>query len=145
MVSIPPRVPTTSYLIEPHWLPVKVRIEFKICLWAFKSLKFGEPKHLADLLNLQNVQVGMGLRFSDDSFRLEVPRAFEQCFSGGAFLYTAPCLLNNLTASLKESDSVATFKSKLKTFMFAGAFDLSDRNVNEGYRLYVCFHELIYV
>ena len=37
--------------------------------------------------------------------------------------------------SLKESDSIATFKSKLKTFMFIRAFDLSDRSGNEGYRL----------
>ena len=40
-----------------------------------------------------------------------------------------------LPASSKESDSVATFRSKLKTFMFARAFDLTDRSVNEGYRL----------
>ena len=48
--SLPPRVPTTRYLIELHWLPVKARIEFKICLEAFKTLKFGEPKYLSDLL-----------------------------------------------------------------------------------------------
>ena len=40
-----------------------------------------------------------------------------------------------LPASSKESDSVATFRSKLKTFMFARAFDLTDQSVNEGYRL----------
>ena len=33
-----------------------------------------------------------------------------------------------------ESDSIATFKSKLKTFMFVRAFDLSDQRVNEGYK-----------
>ena len=26
--SLPPRVPTTSYLIDLDWLPVKVKIEF---------------------------------------------------------------------------------------------------------------------
>ena len=35
---------------------------------------FGEPKYLTDLLNLQNVHVGMGLRTSDP-FRLKPPRA----------------------------------------------------------------------
>ena len=73
--SLPPRIPTTSYLMELYWLPVKTRIEFKICLLAFKALKLDEPKYLADLLNLQNVHVGMGLRTSDDPFWLEVPRA----------------------------------------------------------------------
>ena len=78
----------------------------------------------------------MGMRTSDDPFQLEVPRATsEQCFSEKAFSYIAPCLLNRLPASLKELDYIATFKSKLKTLMFARAFDLSDRSVNEGYRL----------
>ena len=30
--NLPPRVPTPSSLIELHWLPLKARIEFKICL-----------------------------------------------------------------------------------------------------------------
>ena len=80
--------------IELHQFPVEARIEFKICVSAFKALKFGEPKYLADLLNLQNVHVGMGLRISDDPFRQEVSRVtFEQCFSERAFLCIAPCLL----------------------------------------------------
>ena len=120
--SLPSQVSTPSYLIELHWLPVKAGIEFKICLLAFKALKFGESKYFADLLNLQNVHVGMGLRTSDDPFRLEVPRATsERCFFERAFSYIAPCLLNRLPASLKKLDSIATFKSKLKTFMFERA------------------------
>ena len=30
--SVAPRVPTTRFLIKLHWLPIKARIEFKICL-----------------------------------------------------------------------------------------------------------------
>ena len=44
-------------------------------------------------------------------------------------------LLNRLPSSLKELDSIAAFKSELKTFMFARVFDLSDRSTNESYRL----------
>ena len=78
----------------------------------------------------------MGLRTSDDPFQLEVPRATsERCFSEGAFSYIASCLLNRLPASLKELDSIATFTSKLKTFMFERAFDLSNQSMNGSYRL----------
>ena len=73
---------------------------------------------------------------SDDPFRLEVPRATsEQCFSERLFSYIAPHFLNRLPPSLKELNSIATFKSELKTFMFARAFDLGDRSANEDYRL----------
>ena len=134
--SLPPRVPTTSYLIDLHWLPVKARIEFKICLLAFKALKFGEPRYLADLLTLQNVGSGMNLRVSDDPFRLMEPRATsERHFSERSFSYIAPRLLNRLPVSLKELDSVETFKSKLKSFLFVRAFDISDRSVNVDYRV----------
>ena len=55
--------------------------------WLLKALKFGEFKYLADLLNLQNVHVSMGLRTSDDPFPLEVPRAtFERCFYESIFI-----------------------------------------------------------
>ena len=38
--NLPRRVPTTSSLIELHWLPLEARIEFKICIITFKALKF---------------------------------------------------------------------------------------------------------
>ena len=45
--NLPSRVPTTSSLIELHWLPLKARIEFKICLITFKALKFNQPSYIA--------------------------------------------------------------------------------------------------
>ena len=64
-----------------YWLPVKAGIKFKICLLAFKALKYDEPRYHADLLNLQNVHVGMSLRTSDDPSRLEVPKATSERYS----------------------------------------------------------------
>ena len=67
------------------------------------------------------------LRTSDDAFRQEVLRATSDlCFCERAFSYISPFLLNRLPASLKELDSIAVIKSKLKTFMFPRGFDLSD-------------------
>ena len=78
----------------------------------------------------------MGLRTSDDPYRLDEPRTTsERHFSERASSYIVPCLFNRLPVSLKESDSIDLFKSKLKTFMFTKAFDLSDRSLNEGYRV----------
>ena len=77
---------------------------------------------------------------------LEVPRATsKRCFSERAFSCIAACPLIRLPASLKELDSIGTFKSKLKTFPFARAFDIGDQSVNEGYSCNVCFYELAHV
>ena len=39
------------FRIKLHWLPIKARIEFKICLIVFKALRFGQPKYIADMLS----------------------------------------------------------------------------------------------
>ena len=49
--NFPPRVPTTSSLIELHWLPLKARIKFRICLITFKALKFNQPSYIRELLS----------------------------------------------------------------------------------------------
>ena len=52
--NLPPRVPTTSSLIELQWLPLKARIEFKICLITFKALKFNQPSYIRELLSFSS-------------------------------------------------------------------------------------------
>lgn len=40
----------SPYLIDLHILPIKARIEYKICLLTFNALRYGEPKYLSELL-----------------------------------------------------------------------------------------------
>ena len=64
--NLPPGVPTTFSLIEPDWLPLKVRIEFKICLITFKALKFNQPSYIRELLSFSSHKSTLGLRSADD-------------------------------------------------------------------------------
>ena len=80
--------------------------------------------------------LGVDLRSSDDPFRLVEPRAVsERHFAERSFSYVAPRLLNRLPVSLKELDSLQAFKSRLKSFLFAKAFDIQDQSLNEEYRV----------
>ena len=36
-----------------HWLPIKFRIQFKICTFVFRCLNDGQPSYLSSLLFLQ--------------------------------------------------------------------------------------------
>ena len=76
--NLPPRVPTTSSLIELHWLTLKARIKFKICLITFKSLKFNQPSYIRELLSFSSHESTLGLRSADDPYRLHEPRAIYQ-------------------------------------------------------------------
>ncbi len=134
--GLPPRTPTTSYLIKLHWLPVKARIEFKLCLLAYKGVKFGEPRYLAELLPPQRVRPGIGLRSGDDLLRLEESSVvYRSAFSSRPFSHTAPRLYNRLPDCIKQSPSVESFKKQLKTFMFQRCYDLENGVVTENYRV----------
>ena len=134
--SLPPRVPTTRYLIELHWLPIKARVEFKICLIVYKALKFNKPKYIADLLSNSISAPGFALRSSSDPYRLYEPRAIrESVFAERSFAYAAPRLYNRLPIAVKQQSSVQSFKTQLKTFLFSQVFDTAEGVVSEAYKL----------
>ena len=82
-----PRVPTTSSLIELHWLPLKARIEFKMCLITFKALKFNQPSYIKELLSFSSHESTLGFRSADDPYRLHKTRAIgERGFANHFFL-----------------------------------------------------------
>ena len=134
--NLPPRVPTTSSLIGLHWLPVKARVEFKICLITYKALKFDQPTYIRELLTFSSHEFTLGLRSADDPYHLCEPRAVgERGFADRSFSYTAPRLYNKLPIAIKQIESLNSFKSHLKTFLFSRAYDLSGHTVREGYAL----------
>ena len=134
--SLAPRVPTTGYLIELHWLPVKARIEFKICLIVFKALKFNQPKYIVDLLAGSVGGNHVALRSGDDPYHLFEPRAAgERVFAERSFVYTAPRLFNGLPMVVKQQASLEGFKTQLKSFLFSRAYDTVNNTVNEAYKI----------
>ena len=142
--NLPPRVPTTSSLIELHWLPLKARIEFKICLITFKSLKFNQPSYIREFLSFSSHESTLGLRSADDPNRLHEPRAIgERGFANRSSSYIAPHLYNKLPITIKLIDSLNTFKSHLKAFLFSCAYDLSGLTVQEDYALQILVFLLI--
>ena len=132
----PLRVPTTTSLIELHWLPLKARIKFKMCLITFKAPKFNQPSYIREFLSFSSYESTLGLRSADDPYRLHEPRAIgEKGFANRSFSYIAPRLYNKLSITIKLIDSLNTFKSHLKAFLFSCAYDQSGLTVQEDYAL----------
>ena len=134
--NLSPIEPTSQYLIQLHWLPLKARVEFKICLLVYKTLKYGEPKYLFNLLQPYSNVSTMSLRTSDDMFRLNEPKAIgNRSFGDRAFVYVAPRLYNKLPVSIKMCTTVELFKKKLKTHLFSKSYDLVNMTTSPEYRL----------
>ena len=105
-----------------HWLPVKARVEFKICFITFRALKFNQPLYIREFLSLPPVESVMSLQSSDDPYHLcELRAVGESNFTNRSFSYVAPRLYKKLPISLKQIESVNTFKKQLKSFFFSRA------------------------
>ena len=124
----------TPVLITLHWLPVKARIIFKICVLTYSALKEGVPKYLKEYLVPFSIDSEIVLRHSADKHRLYEPRANLE-FGKRAYEYAAPRLYNSLPNSVKESRNISIFRKRLKTYLFEQCFDLDIEVIKEPYRI----------
>ena len=111
----------TRLLRDHHWLSVKQRIEYKLCMTVHRCLHGEAPRYLADLITLSAAATARASLRSATSGSVAVPRTTS---SPGVrpFAVATPRAWNKLPPPLRRFDSADTFKSKLKTFIFVKAF-----------------------
>ena len=114
----PPFTRSVPLLHSLHWLPVKYKVHFKICLLTYKALHEEEPNYLRSLIA---VSLPSCLLRSNRGITLSIPR-IETNTGARAFSSCAPSLSNNLSPSVRSATSVATFRRCLKTYLFDLAF-----------------------
>ena len=122
----------TPALIKLHWLPVKARIIYKQCVMVYHALKFGKPLYMSDMLKKFEVDTTVILRHSVEVHRLDEPR-YQREAGRRAFCRSAPRLYNQLPQRIKMEQNVATFKKKLKEFLFTDCYDLENQLVTAAY------------
>lgn len=109
----------TPILKRLHWLPIKYRIKFKICLTVFKCLQGKAPQYLCDLI--RPYQPSRTLRSSDAGL-LQPVRANLKTYGYRSFAVAAPEQWNYLPQGLRDSKELEQFKKDLKTHLFQLAF-----------------------
>ena len=111
----------TPLLRALHWLPVELRIQFKILLITYKAIHGQAPIYIQNMLVIKHCS-SYSLRSNDNMF-LSLPKLKSYATLGDrSFIFAAPRLWNNLPRSLRYSSSVDIFKRVLKTFLFKKAF-----------------------
>ena len=109
----------TPVLATLHWLPVVFRIDFKILLITFKAQKGLAPLYISELLPPYDPPCGLR---SAGKGLLKVCTATYVTKGDRAFAVRAPKLWNDLPEKIRLTDSLTSFKSLLKTYMFQKAF-----------------------
>ena len=104
------------FLKELHWLPISLRIQYKVALFCYKSLydsKF--PDYISNLLHIY--KPSRNLRSANDNKIFIVPK-FEKSFGKRSFTHAAPLFWNALPFEIRHAQSEAIFKKSLKTHLF---------------------------
>ena len=106
-------------LASLQWLPVKARADFKVLLLTYKALHGLAPTYFSDLV-LPYIPTR---KRSQDAGLLIVPRISKHTAGDRAFSYRAQFLWNGLPTHVRDADSLATYKSLLKTHLFSASYD----------------------
>ena len=111
----------TPVFRQLHWLPIKQRIDFKICIISYKCLHGFAPSYLSDLVSWY--VPGRTLR-SESKFQMinTCPNNAKVRFAQRAFKNYAPVLWNSLPINVRSSQSLDIFKSRCKSYLFTVAF-----------------------
>ena len=111
---------------ELHWLPIRPRIEYKLCLTVFKALHRISPGYIAAMcVPVSSIALRSRLR-SAHLDKLSVIRTNTE-FGKRAFAHAGPTAWNNIPTAVKLSSTVSSFKSALKTYLFRVGYIISSQ------------------
>ena len=106
----------TPVLYELHWLPVKMRIRFKLLLLMYRCVQQTAPAYLCELIQPKK-KSKYGIRsYSLD--HLHVPDSGSKSYGDRAFCVSGPTEWNKLSLEIRQAKSVDLFKTELKTLLF---------------------------
>ena len=120
----------TPICIDLHFLPIKARITYKICLLVYKALKHGQPAYIRSLLQWR--EPSRQLRGSSEP-KLQEPIIARAGYSNRCFEYCAPRSFNALPVNIRSASNVEKFKTELKTYLFRQAYDLENKCLSSSY------------
>ena len=105
----------TPLLKSLHRLPVRSRIVFKILLLTYKNVNGQSPTYLTSLIKCYKPVHSF---CSSDRLLLQVPNVSTATYGQRTFSFCALKLWNTLPQTIKQAETVAIFKKKLKKFCF---------------------------
>ena len=95
------------------------RVKHKVLSLAFRAVRENRPAYLTDLIRLYCPS--RSLRSADQSLlAVPGPRVVKtKRYGQRAFSYIATILWNALPRNIRETNSISSFRSSLKTFLFS--------------------------
>ena len=105
----------TPSLMALRWLPVDYRTNYKILLFVYKAINGFSLSYISNLLSFYSSSYSLR---SCSNMLLQGPRSNLKSYGDRRFSIAGPKLWNSLPASLRNADSLNSFKKHLKTYLF---------------------------
>ena len=106
---------------ELHFLPIRSRIHFKICLMTYKTINGQAPSYMKEMISLRQPKTKT-LRADNDPTLLHRTFTHKYTSTTKAFSICSPKLWNVLPRHIREAESVIEFKKLLKTYLYDRAY-----------------------
>ena len=100
-----------------HWLRMPQRVQYKLCLLTFKALHGMAPEYISELCHRDINNAARSRLRSATHGDLQLPITRTQ-FGDRAFAVAGPRAWNSLPSAVRSTNSLASFKSLLKTHLF---------------------------
>ena len=116
----------TLVLRKLNWLLIQFRSEFKLATLVYKFIHTGFPKYFAPHLSTYRTTYSTRRSQSVANF-LNLPK-FQPTFHkstkefGFSFAFDPPTVWNSLPENIRSSPSIASFRKKLKTYLYTKAY-----------------------
>jgi hypothetical protein len=121
--SIPKHDHITPTLIKLHWLPVRLRIKFKIAMLAFKCVHQYAPLYLVNLLKVRKTYYS--LRSNEGTLLEDYSTKTKKTLGDRAFVTSAPKIWNELPMYIRNLRNFSILKKLVKTCYFEEAFNVN--------------------
>lgn len=119
--DLKPNDHVTTALKNLHWLPVKQRVEYKLCLLIHKVSIGQAPEYMSDMVTTCSSVSSLSRLRSSTSGDYIIPRTIRK-LGERAFSVSAPSLWNSLPSDIKLTKCTTTFKKLLKTHLYKVAY-----------------------
>ena len=125
LVLLNPSLNSSECLRQLHWLPIHLRIIFKISLITYRTLATSNPPYLNQLIHRRHIPNHLR---SSSAIHLHQPVHRSSIVNRG-FNYASPAIWNDLPPIIRSQPSLELFKRQLKTHLFKIAFDGEPRRL----------------
>ena len=119
--NLRPRDHVSHVLRDLHWLPIRERISYKVCLMMFNVVNGTAPTYMTGMVTrISDLPGRCHLRSAAEGL-FDVPRT-RTVFGSRAFTIAGPVAWNGLPAHVRAIRDVIPFKLALKTHFFQLAY-----------------------